>query len=77
MQGLLLTLIGGVFGLFLGTLIVLIQQYYKVIMITNSMPYPVVFSFRNLLIVFFTILILGFLASLIASNRVTKKMLDS
>jgi len=40
------------------------------------LAYPVVFTFQNVLIVFGTIGLLGFIASLIASSRVTKKLLD-
>ena len=76
LQGTLLTFFGGLLGLILGSIIVLIQQYFKVIMITESLPYPVIFSLQNILIVFATILILGFIASLIASSRVSKKLLD-
>ncbi|MGH2664609.1 ABC transporter permease [Flavobacterium sp.] len=76
LQGTLLTLFGGLIGLFFGTIIVLIQQYFKVIMITESLPYPVIFSLQNIIIVFLTIIILGFIASLIASSRVSKKLLD-
>jgi lipoprotein-releasing system permease protein len=36
----------------------------------------VVFSIQNVLIVFATIALLGFVASWIASSRVTKKLLD-
>jgi lipoprotein-releasing system permease protein len=42
-------------------------------MITESLAYPVRFSLQNLLIVLATIMILGFLASLIASSRAGKK----
>jgi lipoprotein-releasing system permease protein len=45
-------------------------------MITPTLAYPVVFTIENVLIVFFTILTLGFIASLIASSRVNKKLLD-
>jgi lipoprotein-releasing system permease protein len=45
-------------------------------MITPSLAYPVEFSFQNVAIVFATIVSLGFIASLIASSRVTKKLLD-
>ncbi|TGD57602.1 ABC transporter permease [Flavobacterium humi] len=76
LQGSLLTLFGGLIGLFLGTIIVLIQQYFKVIMITESLPYPVIFNLQNIVVVFLTIVILGFIASLIASSRVSKKLLD-
>jgi lipoprotein-releasing system permease protein len=44
-------------------------------MITDSLPYPVVFEVKNLLLVLATITILGFLAALIASSRVSKKLL--
>jgi lipoprotein-releasing system permease protein len=76
LQGSLLTIIGGIIGLILGIIIVLIQQHFKVIMITESLAYPVVFNFQNVLIVFGTIVTLGFVSSLIASSRVTKKLLD-
>ena len=76
LQGSLLTIIGGIIGLVLGIIIVLIQQHFKLIMITESLPYPVVFTIQNVLIVFGTIVALGFISSLIASSRVTKKLLD-
>ncbi|MDI1316729.1 FtsX-like permease family protein [Flavobacterium sp.] len=76
LQGSLLTIIGGIIGLILGIIIVLIQQHFKIIMITESLAYPVVFNFQNVLIVFGTIVTLGFISSWIASSRVTKKLLD-
>lgn len=75
-QGTLLSFFGGLFGLFLGTILVLIQQYFKLIMITDTLAYPVIFNFQNIFIVFATILTLGFVASLIASSRVSKKLLE-
>lgn len=76
LQGSLLTIIGGIIGLILGIIIVLIQQHFKLIMITESLAYPVVFNVQNVLIVFATIVSLGITASIIASSRVTKKLLD-
>ncbi len=76
LQGTLLTVFGGILGLVLGGVIVLIQQYFKVVMITESLPYPVIFNLQNVMIVFTTIVVLGFLASLIASSRVSKKLFD-
>ena len=76
LQGSLLTIIGGIIGLILGIIIVLIQQHFKLIMITESLAYPVVFTVQNVLIVFATIVLLGITASIIASSRVTKKLLD-
>lgn len=76
LQGTLLSVFGGVIGLILGIILVLLQQQYELIMITATLAYPVVFSFENVLIVMATIVILGFVASLIASSRVSKKLLD-
>lgn len=76
LQGTLLSVFGGIIGLFLGMILVLLQQQYELIMITPTLAYPVVFSFENVLIVMGTIVTLGFVASLIASSRVSKKLLD-
>ena len=75
-QGFLLTFFGLLLGLLLGTVIVLLQKQYGLIMITPSLPYPVEFRFMNVIIVFLTILFLGFIASLIASSRITKKIVQ-
>ena len=76
LQGTLLSVFGGVIGLVLGIAIVLLQQHYELVMITPTLAYPVVFNIENVLIVFATIITLGFIASLIASSRVSKKLLD-
>jgi lipoprotein-releasing system permease protein len=76
LQGTLLSFFGGIIGLVLGILIVLLQQQFQLIMITPSLAYPVVFSVENVGIVMGTIVTLGFMASLIASSRVSKKLLD-
>ena len=74
-QGTLVSLIGGIVGLILGGIVIGIQQQFQLIMITPSLPYPVVFEIQNVIIVLLTIVTLGFIASLIASNRVSKKFL--
>ncbi|WP_035659565.1 ABC transporter permease [Flavobacterium seoulense] len=76
LQGTLLSLFGGLIGLTLGIVIVLLQQHFEWVMITPTLAYPVVFSIENVLIVMLTIVSLGFIASLIASSRVSKKLLD-
>lgn len=75
-QGTLLSVIGGLIGLFLGAIIVLIQQHFQLIMITPTLSYPVIFSLQNVIIVLVTIVSLGFIASLIASSRVSKGLLE-
>jgi lipoprotein-releasing system permease protein len=76
LQGILLSFFGAVIGLILGIVIVLLQQQFELIMITPTLAYPVVFSIENVLVVLATIVTLGFVASLIASSRVRKKLLD-
>jgi lipoprotein-releasing system permease protein len=76
LQGTLLSVFGGIIGLLLGIIIVLLQQQFQLIMITDTLAYPVVFTFENIIIVMATIVTLGFIASLIASSRVSKKLLD-
>lgn len=74
-QGTLLSFFGGGIGLVLGIGIVVLQQQFQLIMITPTLAYPVVFTLENVLIVLVTIISLGFIASLIASSRVSKKLL--
>ena len=76
LQGALLTVFGGVIGLFFGIIIVLIQQYFKVVMITETLVYPVIFNLQNIVIVLVTIITLGLMASFIAGSRVSKKLLE-
>ena len=76
LQGGLITFLGGILGLFLGIIIVLIQQKFQLIMITENLAYPIKFEVFNIIIVCFTIFILGLIASWIASNTVSKKLLE-
>ena len=75
-QGNIISFFGGILGLILGICVVLIQQQFELIMINSTLAYPVVFEIKNVLIVLFTIVILGFIASKIASSTVTKKLLE-
>jgi lipoprotein-releasing system permease protein len=76
LQGTLLSVFGGLIGLVLGVILVLLQQQYELIMITSTLAFPVVFTLENVFIVLGTIFSLGFIASLIASTRVSAKLLD-
>lgn len=75
-KGLLLTLFGCVIGLFLGITIVLLQKEFGFWIINQQLPYPVAFTITNLAITFFTIIFLGTLASKIASDRISKKIIE-
>ncbi|MCF6223171.1 MAG: ABC transporter permease [Flavobacteriaceae bacterium] len=73
-QGFLLTIFGLFVGLFLAIPFVILQKKYGFIMITQSLAYPVEFHFTNVMIVIFTIVVLGFLAAKIASARISNKL---
>jgi len=73
-QGVLLTFIGGILGLIIGVIVVLLQQKYGLVMITYDLPYPILLEFKNLIIVFITIMVLGTFASLIGATRVSKAL---
>ncbi|WP_299011133.1 ABC transporter permease [uncultured Tenacibaculum sp.] len=75
-QGFLLTMVGMVIGVVLGTLLVLIQQQFELLMITESLAYPVEFKLVNLLVVIVTISVLGYLAAKIASSRISKSFIE-
>ncbi|MHB0755182.1 ABC transporter permease [Polaribacter sp. M15] len=75
-QGFLLTFFGMLIGLALGIILVFLQKQFSFFMITESLAYPVEFRFLNLLIVFFTITTLGFIAAKIASSRISKDFIE-
>jgi lipoprotein-releasing system permease protein len=52
-----------------------LQQQFSFLMITATLPYPVVFEWDNVWIVVATIVLLGMLSSWIASGTVTKNVL--
>jgi lipoprotein-releasing system permease protein len=74
-QGIIITLFGLAIGLAIAILIILAQQQFAFIMITESMPYPVLFEWENVFIVVSTIFLLGIISSWIASGTVTKSVL--
>lgn len=75
-QGFLLTVFGMLVGLSLGVILVLLQKQFGLFMITQNLAYPIEFEFKNLLIVIITITVLGFIASKIASSRISKKFVE-
>jgi len=74
-QGLIITLLGGAVGVFIGYILMLIQQEFSLFMITSSLPYPVSPRPMTFVIVSATILILGSVASKISSSVVTKDLI--
>lgn len=74
--GLSLCTMGGILGISIGAVAVWVQQQFQLVMITDTLAYPVVFTLQNVFIVLATIMCLGCIATLIASSRVSKKLLD-
>lgn len=76
LQGTLLCVVGGLIGVVGGLIIVFLQQQFQLIMITDSLAYPVKITIMNIFVVLGTVIVLGFIASLIASSRVSKKLME-
>lgn len=76
LQGFLLSIVGMVIGITLGIILVVLQQKFGLFMITENLPYPVEFRFSNLFLVMLTITILGYIASKIASSRISKEFIE-
>ena len=73
-QGVLVTSAGGLIGILIGLLLVgsqLLLGWVKI----GSIDYPVEFQFINIIVVLATIVILGIIASKIASSRINKKLI--
>ena len=74
LQGVLVTAIGGVIGVLIGSALIGSQLAFKWLKITPSLAYPVEYNFVNVLIVIGTIIVLGLISSKIASSSITKKL---
>lgn len=74
-QGVLVTSFGGLLGVLLGTLLIWSQLAFGWLRITPSLAYPVKFEMINIVIVLGTIVVLGIIASKIASSRINKKLI--
>jgi lipoprotein-releasing system permease protein len=77
LQGFLLSVFGLIIGLSLGIILVLLQKKYELFMITPHLAYPVEFTYFNVFSVAITIIVLGYLASKIASSRISNKLIDN
>ena len=76
-QGILVTGAGGLIGVVLASVLILSQAAFGWLKITPSLAYPVEYQLINVLIVLGTILVLGVIASKIASSRITKKLITT
>ena len=74
-QGILVTSLGGIIGVLLGSLLIWSQITFGWLRITPSLAYPVEFDIMNVFLVLATIVVLGIIASKIASSRINKKLI--
>jgi lipoprotein-releasing system permease protein len=74
LQGLMVTGFGGLTGVLLGSLLIWSQLVFGWLLITPSLAYPVEYKLINVFIVLGTILVLGIVASKIASSRISEKL---
>ncbi len=74
-QGVLVTTTGGIIGVALASLLIWSQLAFGWLKITPSLAYPVEYQLINVVIVLATIMVLGIIASKIASSRITKKLI--
>lgn len=73
-QGLLVTSMGGLIGVLIGSVLIGSQLAFSWLKITPSLAYPVEYNIMNVLVVLVTIVVLGFISSKIASSRITKRL---
>lgn len=73
-QGILVTLTGGLIGVAIGAALVGSQLAFEWLMITPSLAYPVEFKLINVFIVLGTIAVLGLISAKIASSRISEKL---
>ncbi len=76
-QGVLVTSLGGFVGVLIGSLLIWSQLIFEWLKITPSLAYPVEYLISNVFIVLLTIIVLGMLASKIASSRISKKLITA
>lgn len=75
-QGLMLSISGALIGLFIGGLLAILQEHYGLVglggtsFVTNA--YPVELRWQDALLVFATVLVIGFLASYLPAKNATK-----
>lgn len=75
-QGTLVTSIGGLFGVFIGSLLIWSQLAFGWLKINAYLAYPVEYKLINVAIVLATIIVLGIIAAKIASSRISKKLIS-
>ncbi|MFV0237808.1 MAG: ABC transporter permease [Flavobacteriales bacterium] len=74
-EGFLVSFIGGVIGIFLGLILIITQQQFGIVRVNSALSYPVEITGFNFGIVFITVIVIGILASLAGTVKLTKEFL--
>jgi lipoprotein-releasing system permease protein len=82
MEGWMISILGAIFGLIIGSLIAWLQAKFGLIKLSGSGSfiidsYPVVYKLQDVLKVFFTVLFIGFLAAWYPVKYISKKFLNN
>lgn len=74
-EGFVVSFIGGLVGIFLGFILIIIQQQLGIVRVNAALPYPAEITLSNLGIVLITVIVIGILASFIGTIKLTKDFL--
>lgn len=77
LQGIFITTIGVITGLAISIGVVMAQEHFSLLMLTQTLAYPVSLTANNILIVIVTIYVLGILASWLAATRINGRLLEN
>lgn len=77
LQGIFITTIGVITGLAISIGVVMAQEHFSLLMLTQTLAYPVSLTVNNILIVIVTIYVLGILASWLAATRINGRLLEN
>lgn len=75
LQGTLVSVLGGLIGLFIGVLMIYFQKKYEIVAINETLAYPVEFKWANVFVVLTTVFSLGIFMSWLATISLNRKFL--
>ncbi len=78
-EGMMISIVGGAAGLFLGVIIIILQQKFGLIPMEGSFAvssFPVAMKFTDFLAVFAMVISIGFLATILPVKRISKSILN-
>ncbi len=74
-EGFVVSFIGGLVGIFLGLILIIVQQQFGIVRVNSALPYPAEITLSNFGIVLITVIVIGILASFIGTIKLTKEFL--